>query len=128
MATGASIVFAYKCLSINVGSSVAYVFFLGTKSRHLFQKYIKELDHILISPIYIKVSLMLYSKRCINEATLDKIETDHRSPDDKKPLLTAMQEAVHNDYGKLKDIANVLAKFNETRKIADQLKTKYGNQ
>lgn len=70
---------------------------------------------------------MLYSKRCINEATLDKIETDHISSDDKKPLLTAMQEAVHNDYGKLKDIANVLTNFNETREIADQLKTKYGS-
>lgn len=71
---------------------------------------------------------MLYSTRCINEATLDKIETDHRSSDDKKPLLTAMQEAVHNDYRKLKDIANVLANFYDTREIADQLKTKYGNQ
>ena len=96
--------------------------FLGTKARCLFQKYIKELDHILISPICIKVSLMLYSKRCINEATLDKIETE------KLPLLTAMQEAVHNDYGKLKDIANVLANFDDTREIANQLKTKYGNQ
>ena len=103
-------------------------FFLGTKACHLFQKYIKELDHILIAPIYIKVSLMLYSKRCINEATLDKIETDHISSDGKKLLLTAMQEAVHNGYGKLKDIANVLANFDDTQEIADQLKTKYGNQ
>ena len=102
--------------------------FLGIKARCLFQKYIKELDHILIAPIYIKVSLMLYSKRCINEATLDKIETDHRSSDDKKPLLIAMQEAVHNDYGKLKGIANILANFDETREIANQMKTKYGNQ
>ena len=101
-------------------------FFLGTKA-HLFQKYIKELDHILTAPICIKVSLMLYSTRCINEATLDKIETDHIS-DGKKLLLTAMQEAVHNDYGKLKDIANVLANFDDTQEIADQLKTKYGNQ
>ena len=87
----------------------------------------KVLKEVLVSPV--KVSQMLYSKRCIEEAILDKIEVENRPSDDKKTcLLTAIQETVRNDYKKLKDIATVLSEIDETRDIAYQLIYEYGKK
>lgn len=87
----------------------------------------KVLNDVLISPV--KVSQMLYSKRCIEEAILDEIEIGNRSFDDKKTyLLTAIQEAVQNDYRKLKDIAKVMSEIDETQEIAHQLIQEYGKK
>ena len=75
------------------------------------------------------MSQLLYCKRCISEATLDEMERiDHsRSLVDKKTtLLTAMQETVSSDYRKLKDIATVLSDIEETKDIANEMMTKYG--
>ena len=81
----------------------------------------------MISPV--QLSQLLYSKRCICEATLDQMETvdQSRSLDDKKTtLLTAVQEAVSDDYRKLKVFATVLSTVEETRDVANQLLTEYG--
>ena len=85
------------------------------------------MNEALVSPV--QVSQLLYSKRCISEATLDEMERidESRSLDDKKTtLLTAMQETVSSDYRKLKDIATVLSDVEETRDIANKMMTKYG--
>ena len=93
----------------------------------ILESNIQSLNEALVSPV--QVSQLLYSKRCISEATLDEMERmdQSRSLDDKKTtLLTAMKETVSSDYRKLKDIATVLSDVDETRDIANEIMTKYG--
>ena len=100
---------------------------LCTKAVSILQRNIQSLNEALVSPV--QVSQLLYSKRCISEATLDKMERidQSRSLDDKKTtLLTGMQETVSSDYRKLKDIATVLSDVEQTRGIANKIMTKYG--
>ena len=95
----------------------------------ILQMNIQPLNEALVSPV--QVSQLLYSKRCISEATLDEMERigQSRSLDDKKStLLTAMKETVSSDYRKLKDIATVLSDVKETRDIANEMMTKYGKE
>lgn len=69
----------------------------------------------------------LYSKRCINEATLDVIESVDGSLDNKKnTLLTALQDAVSTNYKILPNIAIVLSNMEETKDIGHQLRLEYG--
>ncbi|XP_019855266.1 PREDICTED: uncharacterized protein LOC109584104 [Amphimedon queenslandica] len=98
----------------------------STKAVSILKSNIESLNKVLVSPV--QVSQLLYSKRCISEATLDEMETinQRRSLDDKKMiLLTAMQETVSSDYRKLKDITTVLSDVEETRDIANQMIAKY---
>ena len=99
----------------------------STEAVSILQRNIQSLNEALVSPV--QVSQLLYSKRCISEATLDEMERidQSRSLDDKKTtLLTAMQETVSSDYRKLKDIATVLSDVEETRDIANKIMTEYG--
>ncbi|XP_019860406.1 PREDICTED: uncharacterized protein LOC109588730 [Amphimedon queenslandica] len=98
----------------------------STEAVSILQKNIQSLNEALVSPV--QVSQLLYSKRCISEATLDEMEKidQGRSLDDKKTtLLTAMKETVSSDHRKLKDIATVLSDVEKTRDIGKEMVTKY---
>ena len=74
------------------------------------QKVFMTLSQDLNNPI--EISQLLFSEKCISEATLDVIETLEIPLDEKKAtLLTAMHTA---DHKKLKVLATVLSKFHET--------------
>ena len=93
----------------------------------ILQGNIQSLSKVLVSPV--QVSQLLYSKRCINKATLDDMETVDQimSLDDRKAtLLTAMQQAVSSDYRKLKGIAETLSNIEETRTLASEITAEYG--
>ena len=81
----------------------------------------------MVNPV--KVSQLLFSKRCINEATLDEMETSEVSQDVKKTtLLSAIRTAVSSDYKKLKVLAEVLSKFEKTSILSKQIFSEYGNR
>ena len=104
-----------------------YLLLDTTKAVSILQRNIQSLNKALVSPV--QVSQLLYCKRCISEAILDEMERidQSRSLDDKKTtLLTGMQETVSSDYRKLKDIATVLSDIEETKDIANEMMTKYG--
>ena len=89
----------------------------------------KHLHSLPLIETHLEIAQLLYSKRCINEATLDEMERidQSRSLDDKKTtLLTAIQKTVSNDYRKLKDIATALSVIKETKELADKILTNYG--
>ena len=89
------------------------------------QSFIGEMSQCLINPI--KVSQLLFSERCINEETLDKMESLQGSSDDKKTtLLSAIHTAVSSDYEKLKVLATILSKFKETKYLSQRITTEYG--
>ena len=97
----------------------------STKAVSILQRSIQSLNEALVSPV--QVSQLLYCKRCISEATLDKMERiDQGRLDDKKTtLLTAMQETVLSDYRKLQGIAAVLCDIEETKDIGNEIVAKY---
>ena len=71
------------------------------------QKVFMTLSQDLNNPI--EISQLLFSEKCINEATLDVIETLEIPLDEKKAtLLAAMHTA---DHKKLKVLATVLSSF-----------------
>ena len=87
--------------------------------------YIHELSQCLINPV--KVSQLLFSEKCINEETLDKIETLEGVENDKlKTLLSAIHTAVSLDHNKLKVLMTVLSKFEETKQLSERIITEYG--
>ena len=74
------------------------------------------LRQALINPV--KVSQLLYSERCIDEAALDKAEALEGSLCDKRTLVL---EAVSADHKKFKVLLTVLSKFDETRGLAESI-------
>ena len=87
--------------------------------------YTDALSQCLINPV--KVSQLLFSKRCISEATLDKMETLEGVLDEKKTtLLSAIHTAVSSDDKKLKLLASVLSKFKETTLLSEKIMSEYG--
>ena len=73
------------------------------------------------------MSQLLFSERCINEETLDKIETLEGMVDDKlKALLSAIHIAVSLDHNKLKVLMTVLSKFEETKQLSERIISEYG--
>ena len=71
----------------------------------------------------IKVSQLLYSERCIDETTLDKVEALEGSLYDKRTLVL---EAVSADQKKLEVLLTVLSKFDETRDLAESILSDHG--
>ena len=99
--------------------------------ENTLQSFIEEISRSQINPV--KVSQLLFSKRCINEETLDKMESLQGSPDGKKTtLLSAMLSAVHtvisSDHKKLKVLATVLSKFEETKMLSKRIISEYGKR
>ena len=80
-----------------------------------------SLRQALINPV--KVSQWLYSKRCIDETTLQKAEALEGSLCDKRTLLL---EAVLVDHKKFQLFLTVLSKFDETRDLAESILRDYG--
>ena len=89
------------------------------------QAYIDELSKFLTVPV--KVSQLLYSERCINEITLDEMETLEGRLDEKMTtLLSAIHIEVSSDHKKLKALATVLSKFEETKDLSKRIINEYG--
>ena len=109
---------------------VLFSYFIGTdssatKATAILQCHIDTLSQSLINPI--KVSQFLFSEGCISEAMLDKMEVLKRSLDEKKTtLLSAIHTAVSSDHKKLKVLATVLSKFEETRVLSKKIINDYG--
>jgi hypothetical protein len=92
----------------------------------IFQKYYDTLSQALLYPV--DIGQHLYSIGCISEKTLDEVETLESPADHKKRvLLKALKIAVVLDGKKLKLLASVLLKYDETKIIADNLTKDYGN-
>ena len=91
------------------------------------QSFIGETSRSQINPV--KVSQLLFSERCINEETLDKMESLQGSPDEKKTtLLSAIHTAISLDHKKLKVIAKVLSKFEETKIQSKKIISEYSKR
>ena len=100
---------------------------LANKATAILQCHNDTLSQCLINPV--KVSQLLFSDRCIDEETLDKIETLKGTLDEKKTiLLSAMHTTISSDYKKLKVLATVLSKFEETKMLSERIITEYGNK
>ena len=96
----------------------------ATKATAILQRHIDTLSQSLINPV--KVSQFLFSKRCISEETLDEMETSEESLDYKKTtLLSAIHTAVSSDHKKLKVLATVLSKFEETQGLSERIINEY---
>ena len=99
--------------------------YLNTEATGILQCHTGTLSWSLINPV--KVSQFLFSERCINEETIDKMETLEGSLDEKKTtLLSAIHTAVSSDHKKLKVLATVLSKFEETKILSERIISEYG--
>ena len=88
------------------------------------QSFIGEMSQSMINPV--KVSQLLFSERYINEETLDKMESLKGTPDEKKTtLLSAIYTAISSDHKKLKVLATVLSKFEETKMLSKRIISEY---
>ena len=97
----------------------------ATKATAILQRHIDTLSQSLINPV--KVSQFLFSERCISEETLDEMETSEESLDYKKTtLLSAIHTAISSDHKKLKVLATVLSKFEETQSLSERIISEYG--
>ena len=99
--------------------------FLANEATGILQCHNDTLSQCLINPV--KVSQLLFSERCINEETLDKMESLQDSPDEKKTtLLSAIHITISSDHKKLKVLATVLSKFEETKMLSKRIISEYG--
>ena len=95
--------------------------------ENTLQSFIEEISQSQIS--LVKVSQLLFSERCINEETLDKMESLKGSLDGKKTtLLSAIHTAISSDHKKLKVLATVLSKFEETKTLSERIISEYGKK
>ena len=85
------------------------------------------ISQYLINPV--KVSQLLFSERCITEATLDEMETMEDVLDEKKmTLLSAIHTAVSSDHKKLKAFGTVLSRFEETKMLSERVIAECGKR
>ena len=97
---------------------------LATEAIVILWHHNDTLSQSLINPV--KVSQLLFSERCINEETLDKMETLEGILDEKKTtLLSAIHSAVSSDHKHLKVVATVLSKFEETKILSETIINEY---
>ena len=97
------------------------------KAGRRLQAYIDELSNFLTAPV--KVSQLLYSERRISETTPNEMETSKATMDEKKTnLLSAIHIELSSDYKKLKVLATVLFKFEETKYISKRITSEYGKR
>ena len=83
-----------------------------THDSHTVVEPIIKLYHITLSQYPVKVAQHLFSERCINETTLDEIETLEASLEEKKTiLLSAIHTTVSSDYNMLKVLDKALSTF-----------------
>ena len=85
------------------------------------------MSQCLINPV--KVSQLLFSERCISEETLDKMESLQGTHDEKRStFLSAIHTAISSDHKKLKTLATVLSKFEETKILSERIISEYGKR
>ena len=95
-----------------------------TEAIIILQHHTDTLSQCLINPV--KVSQLLFNERCISEETLDVMETMEGIVNEKKTtLLSAIHTAVSSDHKKLKVVATVLSKFEETKVISETIISEY---
>ena len=100
---------------------------LANEATGILQCHNDTLSQCLINPV--KVSQLLFSERCISEETLDKMESLQGSPDEKKTtLLSAIHTAISLDHKKLKVLATVLSKFEETKILSERIISEYSER
>ena len=102
---------------------------LANKATAILQCHNYTLSQCLINPV--KVSQLLFSERCISEETLDEMETlEIEDILDKKKttLLSAIHTAISSDHKKLKMLAMVLSKFEETKMLSQRIVNEYGKR
>ena len=100
---------------------------LANEATAILQCHNDTLSQCLINPV--KVSQLLFSERCISEETLDKMESLQGSPDEKNTtLLSAIHTAILSDRKKLKILATVLSKFEETKMLSQRIISEYGKR
>ena len=98
---------------------------LANEATGILQCHNDTLSQCLINPV--KVSQLLFSERFINEETLDKMESVKGSLDEKKTtLLSAIHTTISSDHKKLKVLATVLSKFEETKMLSERIISEYG--
>ena len=95
--------------------------------ENTLQSFIEEMSQSQINPV--KVSQLLFRERFISEETLDEMESLKGSPDEKKTtLLSAIHTTISLDYKKLKVLATVLSKFEETKYLSEKIISEYGKR
>ena len=100
---------------------------LATEAIIILYHHNDTLSQSMSNPV--KVSQLLFSERCINEDTLDKMESLQGFPDEKKTtLLSAMHTAISLDHKKLKVLATVLSKFEETKMLSERIISEYSER
>ena len=100
---------------------------LATEAIIILYHHNDTLSQSLINPV--KMSQLLFSERCINEDTLDKMETMEGILDEKKTtLLSAIHTAISSDHKKLKELATVLSKFEETKILSEIIISEYSER
>ena len=83
--------------------------------------------HQALSEALVKASQLLYSQKCIEEDTLDEMETLNGETKDKKTiLLAAIHKSLVSNCEKLGVITSVMTKFKETKFLAENLTAQYG--
>ena len=92
--------------------------------KETLHSYIMKLSQLQIDPV--KVSQLLFSEKCINEETLDELETLEGSLDDKKTtLLSAICTAVSSDHTKLKALDTVLSTLHKAHVLSERKNDEY---
>ena len=100
---------------------------LANEATAILQCHNDTLSQCLINPV--KVSQLLFSERCIDEETLDKMESLQGLVDEKKTtLLSAIHTAISSDHKKLKVLATVLSMFEETKMLSERIISEYGKR
>ena len=100
---------------------------LATEAIVILYHHNDTLSQSMINPV--KVSQLLFSDRCINEGTLDKMETMEGILDEKKTtLLSAIHIAISSDHKNLKVLATVLSKFEETKILSEKIISEYSEK
>lgn len=94
----------------------------------LFNLHCNSLSQSLSSlSVILTLALLLYSVYCVNETTLDEIESIDGSLDEKKAtLINALREAVSTDYKKLAMLFQKLSEIKETKSLSEKLRKDYG--
>ena len=100
---------------------------LSTEAIIILYHHNDTLSQSMINPV--KVSQLLFSERCINEDTLDKMETMEGILDEKKTtLLSAIHTVISSDHKNLKMLATVLSKFEETKVLSERIISEYSER
>ena len=100
---------------------------LATEAIIILWHYNDTLSQSMINPV--KVSQLLFSEGCIKEVTLDKMETMEGILDEKKTtLLSAIHTPISLDHKKLKVLATILSKFEETKVLSEKIIIEYSEK